>query len=635
MSEGVGEARPEAEGELALARVALDDGDLRHAAAHAGNAIASDPTLREAYETIDELAARADDATGLFPMTGKLYIGTVAARSYVLARSGAVDEAFGLLCQVAATEPDKPWAAGWLATSEASATAFADDMDPDQAANALLRLAGSLPDPTDPDLVAVLNPFLEVARRVAARNPDRADILPALSALARRFGAHDEAIAWCQRAEQATRSASAAIMLGYALRGAGRRDEMYEAWRRALSRDNGNINLRVDIAEHLAADGRLKEGLARLEESLALEPDHPKAFPSACDMRFQSDGDIGHLVRLADWWREHPQHDYAGKMLTKACYRRPWLGMVPWASEAVASMLRHFAETQKPGESRVVRVTNHALSALEVPSALAVLRSMWPGIPLTGLEPGEDPPTPDPDIRVPLAEGRYRLWAYAGVEARPVPPAPSDAAVAAVRSLAAGGHPGHPVGAYDLAVALSGISPDDLLGLMAHRIPAPDTPAWQRIQRGDPTYWPRSAQAWACLGLLHHKADEPWPSSTRRQVLVDLLRGVEDWATDAAMNALVVAAWADPANRGDVAGLVASRFLDGLAAYRKRAVTIIGPMAHLVLATPGMNPDVSKLARETLKREAALDESAERALSAVNKRESTRAARARRKFFRR
>jgi tetratricopeptide (TPR) repeat protein len=635
VSEGVGEARPEAEGELALGRIALDDGDLRHAAAHVGNAIASDPTLREAYETLDELAARADDALDLFRVAGTPYIGTVAARSYMLARSSAVNEAFALLCEVAKTEPGKPWAAGWLATSEASATAFADGMGPDQAANALMRLASSLPDPTDPDLVAVLSPFLEVARRVAARNPDRVDILPPLSALARRFGAHDEAIAWCQRAEQVTRSANAAIMLGYALRGADRRDEMYEAWRRALSRDSGNINLRVDIAEHLAADGRLKEGLARLEEGLALEPDHPKAFPSACGMRFQLDGDIAHLVRLADWWREHPQHDYAGKMLIKACYMRPWLGMVPWASEAVANVLRQFAETQKPGEPRVVRVTNLALSALEVPSALSLLRSALPGVRLTGLEPGEHPPTPDPDIRVPLAEGRYRLWAYAGVEARPVPPAPSDAAVAAVRSLAAGGYPRHPVGAYDLAVTLSGLSLDDLLGLMAHGIPAPDTPRWQQIQRDDPTYWPRSAQAWACLGLLHHKADEPWPSSTRRQVLVDLLRGVEDWATDAAMNALVVAAWADPAVRGDVAGLVASRFLDGLAASRKRAVTIIGPMAHLVLATPGMNPDVSKLAREALRREAALDESAERELSAADKRKSTRAARARRGFFRR
>src|ERR1700683_1957572 len=113
MSEGVGEARPEAEGELALAHIALDGGDLRHAAAHLGNAIASDPALRETYATLDELAARADDALALFPMTGKLYIGTVAARSHILARAGLVDEAFGLLCQVAAAQPDKAWAAGW------------------------------------------------------------------------------------------------------------------------------------------------------------------------------------------------------------------------------------------------------------------------------------------------------------------------------------------------------------------------------------------------------------------------------------------------------------------------------------------------------------------------------------------
>lgn len=600
MADGVGEARPEAEGELALARIALDDGELRHAAAHVGNAIASDPALQEAYEVLDELAARAGDAADLFPMTGNLYIGMVAARSYVLARSGATDEAFGLLCQVAATEPGKPWAAGWLAMPEASAAAFADGMDPDQAATSLMRLAGSLPDPADPGLVAPLTPFLQVARCIAACNPVRAGVLPLLSALARRLGAHDEAVAWCQRAELGTGSASAAIMLGYALRGAGRRDEMYQAWQRALSRDNRNVSLRVDIAEHLAADGRAEEGLAWLEEGLALEPDHAKAFPSACYLRFQLDGDVAHLARLADWWREHPQHEYAGKMLTMACYGRPWLGMVPWASEAVADVLRQFAKTRKPGEPHAGTVKRLALSALEVPSALSVLRSAQPGVRLTGIEPDEDPPAPDPDIRVPIAEGRYRLWAYAGVEARPVPPAPSDAAAAVVRSLAAGGYPPHPSGAYDLAVALAGLSLDDLLGLMAHAIPAPDTLAWQQVQRDDPTYWPRTAQAWACLGLLHHKADEPWPSSARRQVLVDLLRGVEDWATDAAMNALVVAAWADPAIRGDVAGLVATRFLDGLAASQKRAVSIIGPMAHLILATPDMDPDVSGLARQTL-----------------------------------
>jgi tetratricopeptide (TPR) repeat protein len=606
MSEGVGEARPEAEGELALARMALDDGDLRHAAAHTGNAIASDPTLQKAYETLDELAARAGDAATLFPLTGKPSIGAVAARSYLLARSGAADEAFGLLCQVAAAQPGKPWAAGWLAALDRSGAAVADGLDPDQAATSLMRLAVSLPDPADPGLVAPLTPFLQVARQLAEGNSDRPGI-PMLSALARRLGAHDDAIAWCQRAEQATHSANAAIMLGYALRGAGRREEMYKAWQRALSRDTGNVSLRVDIAEHLAADGRVQEGLTQLEEGLALEPDHGKAFPSASYLRFRLDGDINHLVRLADWWREHPQHDYAGKMLAEACYGRPWLGMVPGATEAVANVLRQFAKAQTQGGSHADGISSLALSALEVPSVLAVLRSAAPGVMITGIEPGEDPPTPDPDIRGPIADGRYRLWAYAGVEARPVPAAPGDAAVAAVRSLAAGGYPRHPSSAYDLAVRLAGVSLDDLLGLMAHALPAPDAPAWQQMQRMDPTYWPRSAQAWACLGLLHHQAEQPWLSSARRQVLLDLLLGVEDWATDAAMNALVVAAWADPAIRGDVAGLVAARFLDGLAAYQKRPVSIIVPMAHLVLATPGMKPDVAQLATETLKHDAALD----------------------------
>ena len=121
-------------------------------------------------------------------------------------------------------------------------------------------------------------------------------------------------------------------------------------------------------------------------------------------------------------------------------------------------------------------------------------------------------------------------------------------------------------------------------------------------------FWPRSAQAWACLGLLHYQADEPWSSSARRAVLVDLLHGVEDWATDAAMNGLIVAAWTDPAVRDDVRDLVAHRFLDAVAAYNKRTVSIIGPMAHLVLATPGMHPEVRGLAREVIRREEKQDQ---------------------------
>ena len=88
MSEGIGEARPEAEGELALARLALEDGELPHAAKHVASAIGRDPTLRAAYAALDELAAAAADAMALVPVDGTPHAGAVAARSYLMARGG-------------------------------------------------------------------------------------------------------------------------------------------------------------------------------------------------------------------------------------------------------------------------------------------------------------------------------------------------------------------------------------------------------------------------------------------------------------------------------------------------------------------------------------------------------------------
>ena len=436
-----------------------------------------------------------------------------------------------------------------------------------------------------------------MARELVAVSPGRPSIGWQLSGLARRLGAHEEAIAWCRRAEQAEPSAGAAIMLGYALRNAGRLEEMHEAWLRALSRDPGNVGLRVDIAEQLAAQGRRAEGLAWLKEALALDPGDPRAFPSECEMRYADDGDVEHLVRLADWWRERPEHGYAHQMLVKACHGRPWLAVVPQPREAICNLLVQVAQAKpdylRDGELEIT------LSALEVPSAMAAVKAAAPGAGIAGT-----PDIPEPDIRRPLAEGRYRLWTYEGIRAVPAVPPPSAQAVAALHAVAAGGPWPHPVAAYDAAVSLSGLGLEDLLGLLAHVSPVPGDPAWQRLHDGNPVYWQRFAQAWVCLGLLHHRADEPWPSSTRRAVLADLARGAEDWSTDAALNAMVVAAWVDAGIRDDVANLVGHRFLDGMHAYQRREVTIISSMAQLVLVTPAMEPAVTGLARDLLARDA-------------------------------
>jgi hypothetical protein len=105
-------------------------------------------------------------------------------------------------------------------------------------------------------------------------------------------------------------------------------------------------------------------------------------------------------------------------------------------------------------------------------------------------------------------------------------------------------------------------------------------------------------QSWACLGILHHRTDEPWPTSARRRILADIAYGVEDWTTETALFALVAAAWVDPAARPDVRELVGSRFRAAAWAAERRPVTIMPSLAALALATPALDPELRDLARK-------------------------------------
>jgi hypothetical protein len=149
-----------------------------------------------------------------------------------------------------------------------------------------------------------------------------------------------------------------------------------------------------------------------------------------------------------------------------------------------------------------------------------------------------------------------------------------------------------PLGALPLA---------DLLGLLVHPPQAPDIQRYQILATSDPAYWYRLLQPWVCLGILHHEKEQPWATSTRRQVLVDLAFGVEDWVSDAALFALVTAAFRDPAVRDEVRDLVAERLL--AATRAPRPVTIWTSLAHLMLITPGATEDQKSLATAVLEQD--------------------------------
>jgi tetratricopeptide (TPR) repeat protein len=589
--DGVGVARLEAEGEIALARLALDAADPACAAAHVAAALGEDPTLPDAYEMLRILDAEPPRARDYFPLYDGVAPGGVAARSYLAARAGHFNEALDLLAIVAAMAPTKTWtAAGWL-----DLPGIAEQVEPATAAESLLSLALHLDEPVDPALLPVLAPYLEFGRRLVEAHDHRVDVLAPLSGLARRLGATDEAMQWCERAERTSPSARTAIMLGYAYRAAGRSDDMFAIWRTAIRREPTNVDIHVDLAEHLDRARRPAEALQWLDRAVAVDPTHHKALPAACELRYRTDRNVAHLIRLVDHWRVHPDHAYADDLLAKACDGGLWLRFVPPPTEMSCVVAREAERRPAGGWSDRASLGGDARRPRvewEPPSARAAHAAAFPA---ADMRPTK---VPFPDPRRRFASGSLDLWRYDGATAWPALSPPSAAAVASLRDVASVAW-AHPVGAYGRAAGFAGLPLEDLLGLLVH-VPAPAGDMWRAFGRTDPCYWPRFAQACVCLGLLHHRREEPWPTSTRRRVLVDIANGVEDWTTDAALFALVTAAWMDPLARGDVAAVVSLRYAGVRKAMRRRPVSIAISVASLVLMTPGIDEAVRLDARRFL-----------------------------------
>ncbi|MEU6075539.1 tetratricopeptide repeat protein [Micromonospora sp. NPDC047074] len=558
----------------------MADGDLAHAAGHVAAALARAPTLPEAHEALARLAA-ADGGGGieLFPLRGHAFVGAVVARAHLLAAAGRPAEGLDLLVAATGYAPGTDWAGvPWVTAPE-----LADRLDADRAARILMQVCAAVSDPVPRAGRPALAAYLTLARNAVAVHPEHGLLLGAASALARRLDEVALAIRWAARGVRAEPSKIGEVWLGYAYRSAGRTREALAALGRAVAHDPDDLTVYADIAGTLADSGRLDEALGWIDRALARDPSFDCAVHTAHRLRYQRDGDVAHLVALADFVRDHPDDTHEHGDLAESCRGRPWLGQLTPAAGAVVDALRQAATDGHGGVGATVRLDSPA-----PPSALRTAAMAAPGLRI------EIAGGPDPDPREPRRAGTRQLWRHDGTAVVPAVPAPSPEAVARLRQLA---HPSwpHPPAAYDAAVGLATLELPDLLGLLAHPPEAPPT-ALGRVLGQDPSLWVRCVQVWTCLGLLHHRTDEPWPESTRRQVLLDLVWGVEDWVTEAALFALVTAAWVEPEVRPDVARVVTERLADAATVARSRAVPIARSLAHLALASPALDAETAALA---------------------------------------
>ncbi|NUT50452.1 MAG: tetratricopeptide repeat protein, partial [Saccharothrix sp.] len=317
--------RLDAEGEVAVARLVMADGDLDHAARHLADALATDPRLPDVHEALAELVALAggpEQALRRFePEPERTYIGTVAAHAHVSAMAGRWDQAVQELFAVAAHEPHRPWLdVAWLHRAD-----LPDLLGPEAAAIAFARFAQPLADPVDEDDRPPLLPALALLRGCVARHPGHAMLLWCGSTLARRLGAFDEAIAWAQRSFEVEPTHQAAVVKGYALRTAGRHEDALAAWQREAERTPEDHDLYLDIADLLESMGRPADGLVWARRAADTDPEHPKALATALGLRHALDDDVRHLVALADHLRARPEHTYAADVLARRGWGRSWL----------------------------------------------------------------------------------------------------------------------------------------------------------------------------------------------------------------------------------------------------------------------------------------------------------------------
>jgi tetratricopeptide (TPR) repeat protein len=567
----VTEAVEEAHGELSLARVALAEDDLGHAANHVGNAIGLAPELPEAHELLAALAARTPDGgLALFPLD-RGYVGTIVAHAHLLGGRDP-ERALDLLAQASRFDPERPWAdAAWVRALDVT------PLDPGALTRVFVSVMMRLGEPAAEPVQRANEVYLDLARRAVLAHPDAAVLHGAAAGLARRFGQYPLAVTWGERGYRLEPSKLTATWYAYALRADGRLDDALAVMAEARQRNPLDLDLYADASSWLAAAGRLDEALAIIDEAMRIDPTYDCAVHTAHRLRFQRDGDPQHLIELSDFIREAPADSHEHTDLADACDRRPWLGWPAPATEAVINAL-----AQAAPEASLVTMS---LSALEVPSAIAVLRRASPGI---DLSIGGPPP---PEMTGPRQPGPV-LWRYDGSFATPAvdPPAPASTSL-----LAEIAQPwwAHPVAAYDHAMPLGALGPTELLALLVH------PPACPPALVGDlpPGWWERSAQAFACLGILHCTG---LAMAARLDLLTGIAYGMEDWTTETALFALTVAAWTDPECRAQVRDVVGRRFVDAVRESRDRAVTIVDSLAQLARITPGMPDEVIGLANDVL-----------------------------------
>jgi len=504
------------------------------AAFHVSSALTFDPNDEETLGLFEEIIAATDDLDALVELGDTPYYGEVAARAYVLARSGDVDQGFGLLAQVIRNFPNlgyEGWAEAWLTGEEA------DRIDPMNVA----RLVASLMQHTVGRMrlreseIRFLERFVPLARAACATATGAAlgILLSMVSGLLRRVREYEEAIALAERAAELEENSVHAVAGALARRGSGDFAGAEAGFQRALELEE-DATYWVEIARARWEAGDLDGALAALAEHTVIAPDDddPETRVMVDYLRCRAHGEEDGQI-LVDWLGPDAGPDDVVRLV------RPGGRLVP-LSEATINAVRNASGQMDLHGAEF----SFGVSCIEAPSVrLAVALA-------TGQEsPGDIDYSfdhvPEPDPRHAVRDVTHRVWDYQ--EDKPVvtvdPPGSEVRNVLADLAATRYFTPRWWQQAGQIAAGLTEDDLPELLGAMVHpSLPARDVGAWD---------WVRYVQMAAAFVI--GQLDGGWQGSLRRSVLLDLADGPIDWVVDAALCALVEVALDEPAALEEIA----------------------------------------------------------------------------------
>ncbi|MEZ4239597.1 MAG: tetratricopeptide repeat protein [Myxococcota bacterium] len=525
-----------------VARVAMREGDLRHAAHHVAGAVAADPERPDLLALLDELVAAAggaEAALALFPLQDTWY-GAAAVHARLLA-GAEPGKALDLLCQTAVVRPDVPflrWALPW-----------ADKVPGDEAASAVSQLlAIESPAAT---AQATLAPALELLSRLRTAHPNAGDLWWTSAVLVRRAGRYDEAFQLAKTSFERFPSWRSAVALANASRAVDRWDDAQRAWRAALELEGDPVPVLLDWADGLLDRGELDGARSKYHEVLQRDDAHPWAIPSALYVEWARNPQAMLRLALSRWADQHPDNARARTLADRAT---PWVGRLPPPEEATVGALAQLSEKAGAMKGKV----RLDLSHLESPSSQVAARRLIAAQGGTlALKVGA---VPSPDPREPFGEVRWRLWQWDGTTAEPGLPAPTDPAAGSVLAKLASSRfhaadwlaRGRDI-ARQHGLALQ--THDQVQELLAAALYPPDGPDWC-------TAWDWAYRVAHAAGFVLAGA-EGWADTPHRAGIWAMVGVRNDWLAVGAVAALGERGRLDPEVRADAEPKLIALLRDG------------------------------------------------------------------------